>query len=237
MYQGRYAEARRHLERAITLNRSLHSPVSELRNRLYLATTYGSTDQIDAFRSAVRAAAAIADTVFLGPTWLARLASAYARLGDTVELRRLAALIQQRVSERGTEDQAAAAGVAADLALARGDYGGATASLQQAILAAGSNADEYRTALALAYLLGGEPVQAESTYRAILATKAALGWEAQEGWILAHYELGKLYQERGDTAKAVDYYDRFLTIWNDGDADLVPLADAKRRLRALVGPG
>jgi hypothetical protein len=35
----------------------------------------------------------------------------------------------------------------------------------------------------------------------------------------------------------VDLFDRFLTIWQDGDADLAPLADAHARLRALAGPG
>jgi tetratricopeptide (TPR) repeat protein len=84
---------------------------------------------------------------------------------------------------------------------------------------------------------GGLPVHAESTYLALLATKQALGWEPQEAWVLAHYELGKLYQERGDTAKATDFYDRFLAIWKDGDPDLVPLADAKKRLHSLSGPG
>jgi serine/threonine protein kinase/tetratricopeptide (TPR) repeat protein len=237
MYQGRYADARSHLERAITLNRSLHAPVSEFRNRLFVAATYATTGQMGAVRSALHDAAAIADTVLLGPLWLARLASGYARLGDTVALRRLAALAKQRVAEGSTEDQAAAAGTEAALAMARGDDANATALLQQAILAGGQIADEYRPVLALAYRLGDDPVQAESTYLAMLATKSALGWEAEEPWILAHYELAKLYEEQGDTAKAIDFYDRFLHIWEQGDPNLVPLADARKRLRALSGPG
>jgi serine/threonine protein kinase/tetratricopeptide (TPR) repeat protein len=238
MYEGRYADARSHLQRAITLTHSLGAPVSEFRNLLYLATTYASTEDTRSFRAALRDASTIADTVFLAPSWLARLAAGYARLGDTVALSRLVSLIEQRVTEGNKEDQAAAAGTEAELALARGDYANAVALLQQAVLASGtSGADEYRPALALAYRLTGDPVQAESTYLAMLATGNALGWEPQEGWILAHYELGKLYQERGDTAKAVDFYDRFLTIWEDADPNLVALADARKRLRGLSGPG
>jgi tetratricopeptide (TPR) repeat protein len=237
MYQGRYAEARSQLERAITIARSMGSPVTEFRNRLYLAATYASAGRMLASRDELNRAAAVADTVFLGPIWLSRLAAGYARLGDTVALSRLVPLIKRRVTEGSREDQTAAADAEARLELARGHDEQATALLERAVLTAGTISDEYRSTLAFACRLSGDPVRAESTYLALVATKEALGWEPQESWILAHYELGKLYQEQGDTAKAIDFYDRFLTIWKDGDPDLVALADARARLRALAGPG
>jgi tetratricopeptide (TPR) repeat protein len=237
MYQGRYAEARSHLERVIVLNRTQGTTVSEFRNRLYLATTYASTGQTRAFQSALHAAAAIADTVLLGPSWLARLAAGYARLGDTVALTQLLPLIQQRAAPGSTDDQAAAAGCEARLELARGNYPHAIELLQQAVLVYRGLAGEYRLVLARAYQLNRDPERAVSTYLETVNTKGALGWEPQEGWILAHYELGKLYEEQGDTAKAIDYYGRFVDIWKDGDTDLVALADAHKRLRALSGPG
>jgi serine/threonine protein kinase/Tfp pilus assembly protein PilF len=237
MYQGRYREARSHLERAIRLNESTDAPVSELRNLLYVATTYAGAGQTRAARQALDRVKALVDTVFVGPSWLSLVADVAASLGDTSALHRLATLIASRVTEGSTEDQAAAAGAEGRLALARGDYRTATALLERAVLAAGRTGDEHRSALALAYRLAGDPVSAESTYLALVETKGAVGWEAQESWVLAHYELGQLYQERGDTAKAVDFFDRFLTIWRDGDPDLVALADARARLRALAGPG
>jgi tetratricopeptide (TPR) repeat protein len=237
MYEGRYAEARSHLERAIALTRALRAPLSEFRNRLYLAATYAAAGQARASRQALDRAAAIADTLSLGPVWLRRLAAGYVRLGDTSVLRRLVPLIKRRVTEGSTEDQAAAAGAEAELDLARGDYDNATALLERAALAAGERGDEFRPTLALAYRLSGDPVRAESTYLTLLRSRAALGWEPQEAWILAHYELGKLYQQRGEAAKAIGFYDRFLTIWKDGDSDLVALADARARVRALRSPG
>jgi tetratricopeptide (TPR) repeat protein len=237
MYQGRYTEARSHLERAVFLNRVQRNPVSEFRNRLYLATTYGSTGQTRAFQAALHAAAAIADTVLLGPSWLARLAAAYARLGDTVALTRLLPLIRQRGAPGSTDDQAAAAASEARLELARGNYHHAIELLQQAVLVyRGLAGGDYRLLLARAYELNRDPERAVSTYLETVKTKGALGWEPQEAWILAHYELGKLYEAQGDTAKAIDFYDRFLTIWRDGDPDLVALADAKKRLHSLAGP-
>jgi len=62
-----------------------------------------------------------------------------------------------------------------------------------------------------------------------------LGSEAQESWVLAHYILGKIYDEQGDTTRAIERYSQFLDIWQDGDDDLEPLIDARRRLRDLAG--
>jgi len=52
---------------------------------------------------------------------------------------------------------------------------------------------------------------------------------------LAHYELGKLYEQKGELEEAVNYYKRFLDIWKDADPDLADFADAKKRLAQLKG--
>jgi tetratricopeptide (TPR) repeat protein len=63
---------------------------------------------------------------------------------------------------------------------------------------------------------------------------------AADGWSLARtYErLGQLYEERGDRAKAIDYYGRLVDLWKDADADLQPRVGAARRaMRALTADG
>ncbi|HEU5183009.1 MAG TPA: protein kinase [Gemmatimonadaceae bacterium] len=46
--------------------------------------------------------------------------------------------------------------------------------------------------------------------------------------------LGALYEQRGDTGKAVDYYSELVSLWKDADPDLQPrVAEARRRLEAL----
>jgi len=48
-----------------------------------------------------------------------------------------------------------------------------------------------------------------------------------------HYELAKLYEEKGLKAKAIEQYEKFLDIWKNADADLSELIDAKTRLASL----
>jgi len=238
MYQGRYAEARSHLEEAITVSGTTGQPgATEFRNRLYLAATYASTGRTREFRSALRAAQAVAEAASLPPAWLARLAGSYARLGDSLAVARLLTLITERAAVGSTEDQAAVAGTEARLEIARGSYAHAIELLQRAIATSDAAGQEYRPVLALTYRLSGDPARAAATLLELVGSQRALGWEPQEPWILAHYELGKLFQERGDTAKAVAAYRQFVDIWKDGDADLTALADARKQLRALAGPG
>jgi len=76
--------------------------------------------------------------------------------------------------------------------------------------------------------------QAVAKYE-LLITHKDFGWEAQEYWIQAHYQLGKIYEEKGDVEKAIKYYQRFLDIWKDADPDIPILMDAKKRLAAIKG--
>ncbi len=81
--------------------------------------------------------------------------------------------------------------------------------------------------------MSGDTDKAISAYKEIIQTDAYLGWEAQECWIQAHYNLGILYEKKGEYAQAVKYYKDFLNIWSDGDNDLPELIDVKARLLKL----
>jgi tetratricopeptide (TPR) repeat protein len=52
---------------------------------------------------------------------------------------------------------------------------------------------------------------------------------------LYHYRLGRVYEEKGDKAKAAGEYRKFLEYWKDADKTHPELADAQKRL-AAVGP-
>jgi hypothetical protein len=46
--------------------------------------------------------------------------------------------------------------------------------------------------------------------------------------------LGELYEQRGDTKKAIAAYDRFVTLWRRADPELQPqVEDVRRRLSRL----
>ena len=47
------------------------------------------------------------------------------------------------------------------------------------------------------------------------------------------YMLGKIYEQQGDTAKAIEHYEKFLDLWKDTDPGIAEVEDAKVRLAGL----
>jgi tetratricopeptide (TPR) repeat protein len=50
---------------------------------------------------------------------------------------------------------------------------------------------------------------------------------------LYHYRLGKLYEEKGWKGKAIDRFEKFLTLWKNADPGLPEVADTRERVAAL----
>ncbi|MGD8540143.1 MAG: protein kinase [Candidatus Aminicenantes bacterium] len=47
------------------------------------------------------------------------------------------------------------------------------------------------------------------------------------------YMLGKIYEQQGDTAKAIEHYEKFLDLWKDADPGIIEVEDAGERLSSL----
>jgi hypothetical protein len=45
--------------------------------------------------------------------------------------------------------------------------------------------------------------------------------------------LGKIHKELGDTAKAIEHYEKFLDLWKDADPGIAEAEDAKEGLLGL----
>ena len=92
----------------------------------------------------------------------------------------------------------------------------------------------YLESLAHGHFASGDFDAAETRFQEI-AVRKDLGWEGQDPWIMSHYYLGRICEEKGDAAGAAEHYSGFIDFWQDGDEELVSLADARRRLQRIVG--
>jgi serine/threonine protein kinase/tetratricopeptide (TPR) repeat protein len=236
MYQGKYAAAIPFLKEAILLTQALNGPASELRNRLYLARVYRAKGMTAAFDEQLRAAGQLYAKNAFSPDWAYHLGKMFARAGKIKE----AAAVLNR-AEKSVNDTVASSPVNRDTRRDRAFV----EVLKGEVELAGSKSPHAAEVLELANRLFPDPTTLEPLAHAAstlgnleeaarkyeeIAAAPQLGAEAQEDWILAHYELGRIFQKAGDRAKAEDYYQKFLAIWKDGDPDLPSIVDAKAQL-------
>jgi len=87
-----------------------------------------------------------------------------------------------------------------------------------------------KDALGRAYWTNGQLAQSVAAFEEVIRVKQ-IGWEPQEAWVLAHYHLGVVFQEMGETERARTYLEQFIGLWGSGDDDLQGVADARMRLQ------
>ena len=86
--------------------------------------------------------------------------------------------------------------------------------------------------LAKAYFLSGNLEKAQGAYEAILSFRTRY-WSG-DIYVESFYMLGKIWEEKGDAAKAIEHYEKFLRLWKNADPGLPEVADAENRLAALT---
>ena len=47
------------------------------------------------------------------------------------------------------------------------------------------------------------------------------------------YMLGKIHEQQGNTAKAIEHYEKFLSLWKNADPGIPEVEDARNRLAEL----
>lgn len=239
MYRGRYAEASGLFAEATSLSRSTGALLSELRNRLLLATALER-------RGLVWDAAAQLDTSYargvdadLDPTFVYWLGKALARAGDA----RRAGTLLERLEARGLPESppviAALEGLRGEVLVARTladepDASGRGPGVEEALphleraLRADSNATALES-LAHGVASAGELDRAVRLYEE-LAAGVEFGHENQEAIRMAPYWLGRIHERRGDPSEAAHHYERFLESWRGADPSLPVVVDARTRL-------
>jgi len=233
MYQGKYSEAISNLKEALLLEQAIHALESEYRERMFLAAAYRTKGRGDESAAEVEAATKMLSKAPFGPTWIMYLAKTYARMGKIAEATKLLndMVSQQQsptaiagINRSGHTDEAAIYVVKGEIALAAGKGSEAVEAFEVADKLVPHNFG--MEPLAFGLRVTGKTQEAARAYQEIV-DQVPLGSEGQESWVLAHYELGKIYQELGDTAKARQSYGELLDLWKDGDEDLPVLRQAK----------
>jgi tetratricopeptide (TPR) repeat protein len=86
--------------------------------------------------------------------------------------------------------------------------------------------------LAQAYYEAGEMDKAREAYNRInSSTMGRLWWG--DIYAKSFYMLGKIHEEQGNIAKAIEHYEKFLTLWKDSDPGLPEVADARERMASM----
>ena len=87
-------------------------------------------------------------------------------------------------------------------------------------------------AIALAYYKSGEIEKARNEYARITSLIYGRNFFG-DIYVKSFYNLGKIYEEQGDTVKAIEHYEKFLDLWKDADPGSAEVEDAKKRLADL----
>lgn len=228
LYQGRYDDAVSLLKNGIPLQPA--GSLSEYRDVLLLAdaemmrgNTSGARTALDRAYEIFRSAEIEAAAVMFG-------GHQFARAGQVARARLLLDSLKARAALRpaSKQDQAALAILTGELALADGKVEAARVAL------AGGSFDPY-AALGLSlraavYSRLGKSDSALAMARAA-AERRAFGSEMQQDWVRSIAQMARLSAVSGDSAAASESWQRLTTLWQNGDAGLPLLLEARRGAR------
>jgi tetratricopeptide (TPR) repeat protein len=89
--------------------------------------------------------------------------------------------------------------------------------------------------LARAYLKNGEIDKAIAEYERLITFDP----DTEDRSLIHpkyHYRLAKLYEQKDWVGKAIEHYEKFLTLWKDADPGIAEVEDAKERVAELRTP-
>ena len=164
-----------------------------------------------------------------------RIAGTYALAGRADRARQLRTQWEGALdeSQRPADERFRWDGV---IAMAEGRYGDAIAAYRAFHSEVGCNVCGLHR-LARAYDSAGRADSALAVYERAV-TLPDLQSISYEAWFLGstYRRLGELYEARDDRERALEYYHKFVELWNDADPELQPLVeDVRDRIARLAG--
>ena len=230
LYDGRYAEARARLLRALDEARE---PFSLARIHYMLAVVAeGEGNRREQIAQLDRIAAGL-DKIGPKIVYGALLGQAYARAGELAKARKLLDMLSPLVNERVEEQVVYAQILKAEVAAAAGDDQTAIEFLKPP---GPDDSDAssvlVRESLGYIYQKMGNFDEAVEWLRKFTDARSsqALGWEPQQRLFNAYFLLAQDYQQKGDRDAAKLALNEILSGWDHADPDL-PLLKRALRLR------
>jgi serine/threonine protein kinase/tetratricopeptide (TPR) repeat protein len=177
--------------------------------------------------------------------WRDVLALAHLKRGDSKTAHKIIEELKKELSGREQRQQPVVDYLSGLLAFEEGNYGLALRQFQKALRPLFPNrAPLYHYAVCL--LKNGHLAEAVAELeRLTWWTEVSTGnlnlnfLPALRHWsiasVKAHYWLGVAYEQKGDSKKAREEYEKFLEIWKDADFNSPEITDAKVRLERLKG--
>jgi tetratricopeptide (TPR) repeat protein len=126
--------------------------------------------------------------------------------------------------------------------LKKGNYSKAIEFSKQAVsllpfpylLNSGDTHALYYEPLALSYYMAGDLERSQKEYDRITSlTSGRISFG--DIYAKSFYMLGKIHEQKGNTTKAIENYEKFLDLWKDADPGIVEVEDARKMLAGLKG--
>jgi serine/threonine protein kinase len=115
----------------------------------------------------------------------------------------------------------------------RGNYSKAISLIQQALsLTPFQRNERFIGDLALAFYKVGELKKAQEQYENLIALTPGSVFYS-DIYTKSFYMLGMIFEQKGNTAKAIEHYEKFLELWKDADPGIAEIEDARERLAGL----
>ncbi len=227
MYRGKYRSALERLQEAVVLNQSNRASLSESRNQFFRAQALQAQGKPQRTLEALdRSAAAWSATT--GQPWLgSRIAIACARGGRLDKATQLMGKIRAQTDASDSQQASDLHRLEGEIEIARGVN---EKGIELLLLAdREKHSSLTQESLARAYRVSGNIDRARPAYDVLLAMPdLSLGWEAQQGWLDAHYWRATTDEGATSKGEALRVIDQLIVLWKDADPDLSVLNDARR---------
>ncbi len=231
MYLGKYSEGISLIRESILIHKSLGNGLSELRDRLYLAKMYQTKGMSVEYMAELKKCYELIFDVATEPVWYLYLGKMLIRNGEIEKAEMMLDEISKRTNKGNRNDEAAYNIIKGEIELLKGNHIESLELLETATILRN---DAYALeSLGNYFCQVGDWKRAITTYEDIIREKGSLGWEPQECWIRAHFNLGIAYEKLGNDEEAIKFYKHLLELWKEADEDLPDLQEAKRRLEQL----